>query len=328
MADSGQGSAIGLVGLGNLGLAVAKSLIARGREVVGYRRSSLAEFEAAGGTPAASAADVARRVDLVLTLLRGDGALDDVYLGPEGILKSARPGLVAVELSTIPIRDKLRVKAAADAAGVAMLEGTVSGNPTFIAERTAGIFIGGERALFDRHVLALSDITDQVAWVGPFGAGRVAKFVALYLVSAHNLAAAEALELATRAGLDRRAMFEAIKGSNATSVMLENRGALMVERRYGDYNPEKAELRDAGEAASDPGRGIASRVRQIQRLRDFARALGGRYPLMEAMTETYEATMASGHAHHDIAEVFEYLLADLPPEVAEERLNDLLAELT
>ena len=242
--------------------------------------------------------------------------------GPDGIIASGRKGLVAFELSTVPLAAKLAAKAAMEAAGMVLLDGTVSGNPHYMADRTAAIFIGGERAAFDSFAPVLRDITDKVTWLGPFGAGRIAKFVALYLVCAHTLAAAEAFELATRAGLDRKAVFEAIAGSNATSAMLESRGALMLERDYGSFGQEK-EGRDA-DTGTGRQRGMASRLRQMERLSGLAHDLGGAYPLMDAMTGAYREAVAAGIGRHDIAEVFEHLMAAGGAPAGLERVLELL----
>ncbi|MFM1817014.1 MAG: hypothetical protein RLZ98_3709 [Pseudomonadota bacterium] len=316
-----MGRTVGIVGVGALGLQAAKNLIERGHKVVGYRRSPMDAFVAAGGIAATSAADVARQADLVVTLLRPEQAVEEVYFGENGILSVVRPGLIAVELSTVPMAIKRKLEAAAKGAGLALLDGTVSGNPNFFKSRTAAVFLGGEQSVFDQCAETLRDITDKVTLVGPIGSGRAAKFVALYLVAAHVLAAAEAFELAERAGLDKAAMLEAIAGSNATSAMLESRGRLMVDGGYKDYIPEKV---GGTRADGTKKRGIDSRLRQIQRLNELAGALGGRYPLMHAMTAAYEAAADSGHADHDISQVIEYLKADAGDPLSEQRLSELL----
>jgi 3-hydroxyisobutyrate dehydrogenase-like beta-hydroxyacid dehydrogenase len=318
---------VGIIGLGNLGLSMSKNLMARGHRVVGFRRSAMTEFAGLGGIPAASPREVAEKSDFVITSLPSGEALAEVCSGTSGIARASRPGLAVFELSTLPLAAKLGQKEAIEAAGMTMLDGTISGNPVYFANRTAAVFIGGERGAFDDHAATLRDMTDKVTWLGPFGAGRVAKFVALYLVCAHTLAAAEAFELASRAGLDREAMFEAIKGSNASSAMLESRGALMIDRDYSSFSQDKegrvkARAKD-GDAA--PVRGMASRVRQVERLADFAHELGGRYPLLDAMNAAYGEAIAAGVGRYDIAEVFEHLMADAPETADIDAVLALLA---
>lgn len=302
---------IGLVGIGNIGLVIAQNLIGAGHRVVGYRRTMMEKFIAIGGEAGTSPQDVAEKADVLLTSLPSREALHEVFCGPEGILSANRKGLDVFELSTISLKAKLSVRDVARSSNVILLDCTISGNPVYISARNATIFVGGDRKVFDRWVLLLRDITDKVTWMGQFGTGRVAKFVALYLVAAHTLVAAEAFELATRAGLDRTAMFEAIKGSNATSAMLESRGALMVNRDYKGYDTNKRRESKATQTSSQiPSRGMDNRVRQINRLVRLASLLGGKYPLMEAMNSAYDDAVKAQIGVYDIAEVFEFLMAN------------------
>ena len=87
---------IGFVGVGKIGMPISQNLINSGYRVVGYRRSSLAEFEQIGGVPAHSAADVGAQADIVFSCLPSDAALDDVVQGPHGLVHSARPGQIVV----------------------------------------------------------------------------------------------------------------------------------------------------------------------------------------------------------------------------------------
>lgn len=319
---------VGLVGIGNLGFAIAKNLLAAGHRVVGYRRTMMEKFVAAGGEAAASPRDVAEKVDLVLTSLPSRAALQEVFLGPEGILSAGRGGLDVFELSTVSLKEKLTIRDAAGAVGVTVVDCTISGNPVYIEARNAAIFAGGDRDAFDRWGDVLRDVTAKVTWMGPFGTGRIAKFVALYLVGVHTLAAAEAFELASRAGLDRAAVFEAIAGSNATSAMFESRGALMVDRDYEGYDSDKRRESKARRAAGQAlNRGMASRASQIGRLAKLAVALGGNYPLLEAMHRAYAEAVEAEFGAYDIAEVFEYLMSgkEAAAELAE--VLDLLDQM-
>src|ERR1700732_622980 len=99
---------IGFIGVGKIGLAISENLIKSGRRVVGYRRSSLAEFEKIGGVPAQSAADVGAHAEIVFSCLSSPAALDDVMQGPKGLLTTARAGQIVVELGSHPVPDKQR----------------------------------------------------------------------------------------------------------------------------------------------------------------------------------------------------------------------------
>lgn len=293
-------STIGLIGIGGLGLPIAVNLLQAGHTVIGYRRSSMDDFIKAGGTAGTSPADVAGRSDLVLTCLRGDGALHDVISGPDGVIAAGHAGLAVFDLSTLPLAAKRREAQALAAAGMEMLDCTISGNPRYIEAKTAAIFVGGGKAAFTRHRAVLDAITGNVTHVGGFGAGRMAKFIAFYLVIAHTQAAAEAFTLATKAGLDPKDMFDAIAGSQASSAMLETRGKLMVERDYSSY----------------PGK-LPARARSFEHLAKLAQALGGDYPMLEAINQTLGDAEAAGFTEHDVSSVFEYLLEKAGAEPAD-----------
>src|SRR5271167_4474996 len=99
---------IGFIGVGKIGMPIVENLIKSGRRVVGYRRSSLAEFEKIGGVAAKSAADVGAQADIVFSCLPSSEALDDVVHGSQGLEQTARPGQIVVELGSHPVPDKQR----------------------------------------------------------------------------------------------------------------------------------------------------------------------------------------------------------------------------
>src|SRR5437763_1001414 len=99
---------VGFVGIGKIGLPIAENLIKSGYRVLGYRRSSLAEFEKIGGIAGRSSVDVGAQADIVFSCLPSSQALEDVVQGPNGLIKSARPGQIIVELGSYPVRDKER----------------------------------------------------------------------------------------------------------------------------------------------------------------------------------------------------------------------------
>src|SRR5262249_52404494 len=135
---------IGIVGLGKIGLPIAENLIKSGYRVLGYRRSSLADFEKAGGVSARLAADVGAQADIVLTCLPSADALDDVVQGKNGLVHSARPGQIVVELGSHLIPDKERQIAPLAAKGAAFIDGEVGGTPGMVSARKAVVYLAGD----------------------------------------------------------------------------------------------------------------------------------------------------------------------------------------
>src|SRR5262245_19494167 len=99
---------VGFVGVGKIGLPISENLIKSGFRVLGYRRGSLADFEKMGGVPGRSPAEIGKAVDVVLSCLPSSEALAEVVHGPNGLLQSARPGQIVIELGSHPVPDKQR----------------------------------------------------------------------------------------------------------------------------------------------------------------------------------------------------------------------------
>src|ERR1700728_1455818 len=126
---------IGFVGVGKIGLPISENIIKSGYRVVGFRRSSLAEFENIGGVAARSSADVGAQADIVFSCLPSTDALDDVVQGPNGLVHTARPGQIVVELGSHPVPDKERQIAPLAAKGAVFIDGEVSGTPGMVSAR-------------------------------------------------------------------------------------------------------------------------------------------------------------------------------------------------
>src|SRR4029077_879294 len=99
---------IGFVGVGKIGMPISENLIKSGRRVVGYRRSSLAQFKKSGGVRARRSADVGAQADIVFSCLPSTEALDDAVQGPRGLVQSAKPGQIVIVLGSHPVPGRAR----------------------------------------------------------------------------------------------------------------------------------------------------------------------------------------------------------------------------
>ena len=285
---------VGIVGLGIMGSAYARHLIFEGFTVSGFdvAAGALERFAAIGGETQRSAGAVADNVDVVLTALATTEALDAAYLARDGIAASARPGLIALEMSTFALEPKERVRSALEARGAQALDVPVSGTGAQAQERDLTLLASGERAAFDRALPVMEAIARDVRYVGPYGTGSKLKYIANLLVTIHNLAAAEAVVLAERAGIDPAVMLDALGHSAASSRMLQVRGPMMAAQRY-----EPATMK------------VSVHQKDIGIIAAFARASGAPTPLFDRSAEYYEAAAASGHADHDTAALADVLRA-------------------
>lgn len=182
-----------------------------GHRIVVWNRDGAKSAALAGATGAATAASpaaAAGQAEVVLSSLADDQALRAVYLGPEGVAAGVRPGSVAVDTSTVDPATVLEVGAAIDAAGAGFLDCPVSGSVSTVEAGALTVMAGGDPALIARVEPLLSAISKRVVHVGPRGAGAACKLAVNGLVHGLNVALAEALVLAEKAGVDRRVAYE------------------------------------------------------------------------------------------------------------------------
>jgi L-threonate 2-dehydrogenase len=225
---------VGVVGLGIMGGAFAQHLAAAGVRTLGYDlvQAHMDALNAHGGESCASARAVAAEADLVITSLPHSEALYDVLFGRDGIAAAGRPGILVAETSTLPLEVRESARARLASSGIAMLDAPVSGTGGHAKVKDITILASGDRADFERARGTFSHFARSVRYVGNFGDGSKVKYIANLMVAVHILAAAEALVLGERAGIDPAALLDILTDSAATSRMLEVRGPSMVNGSY------------------------------------------------------------------------------------------------
>ena len=288
---------VGMIGLGIMGTALSGNLLRAGFEVLGFdvvpaRRS---EHRRSGGALARDAADVARRAAFVITSLPSAAALEQVS---ESIARAGRRDAVVLETSTLPVAVKIEAQKRLAKRGVVLLDCPLSGTGAQARSRDLAVYMSGNRAACRKAVPLVDAVARAHYYVGPFGAGSKMKYIANLLVAIHNVAAAEALVLAMKAGLDPRLVLEAVGAGAGSSRMLQVRGPAMARGRY---------------------RPAAMKVdvwqKDMQIIGDFARQLGCPTPLFAAAVPIYNAAVSMGFGAQDTASVCAVLerMASLEP---------------
>jgi 3-hydroxyisobutyrate dehydrogenase-like beta-hydroxyacid dehydrogenase len=223
---------VGLVGLGKIGLPIAQNLIKSGYRVLGYRRSAMTEFEKIGGVAARSPADIGAQTDMVLSCLPSAEALDEVVQGKDGLVRSARPGQIVVELGSHLVPDKERQIAPLAAKGAVFLDGEVGGTPGMVSARKAVIYLAGDAAAAKKAEQVVRGFSDICHYFGPFGAASKVKLINNLLVTIHMAAAAEAMALGLKAGVDVDLMIKAVASGSGGSTQFGIRAPWMAQRRF------------------------------------------------------------------------------------------------
>jgi 3-hydroxyisobutyrate dehydrogenase len=282
---------VGVIGLGKMGMPIAKNLLASGFDVTGFRRSiHCPELEAAGGSVATSPAELAEACDVVLSILPTAHDVERIVLGPEGTLTTMRPGSVHVEMSTIPVASKSVLMQRLVEAGSMMLDCPISGSPGMVGPRLATTFASGDDEAIDRVVPVLEAISGPWVRVGAFGTGTSLKYISSMLVATHTVAAAEAVVLARRDGLDLSMVQKALEPSIAGSALLAQRGPRMAERAW--------------EPAPGPIDTLHEILEQIEaHLHDG----NEERPVFAAAKAVFDQAIADGWGHLDIASVHDQI---------------------
>jgi 3-hydroxyisobutyrate dehydrogenase-like beta-hydroxyacid dehydrogenase len=276
---------VGVVGLGIMGGAFAKNLVAAGWRVVGYdidpaRRRALAR---AGVEIAKDTKALAAEVPTIITSLPKPAALDATV---QAIIGARVRPRVIVEASTFTIDDKLRAERALRQAGHVMLDCPVSGTGAQAKVKDLVVYASGERAAIRKLRPLFAGFARAVHDLGAFGNGSRMKFIANLLVAINNVASAEAMVLGLKAGLDAKTVFEMVRSGAANSRVFELRAPMMVKDRY-----------------DDPTMKISIWQKDMAVIGGFARELGCPTPIFDATVPLYERAMRSGHGEHDTAAV-------------------------
>ena len=288
-------TAVGIIGLGLLGNAVASRLLAGGFDVVGYDviPDRVADLVRLGGRGAASAAEAAGP-DAVCVMLPSLASVEEVILGADGLVARGRPGQTIVQMSTISPTLTRRLAREVAAGGLSFLDCPISGTSGMVAQGHGVVFVGGERAAFERWRDMLGAVLPKPVYVGEAGQAMVLKLIANLLVALHSAAAAEALAMARRAGLDLDLVLDVLGSGAAGSRMLTVRGPLIIKDEF----PAQMKL--------------DLFMKDLHLIQDAAHEIGTPLPLTDVAEKLYAAVQAAGHGAEDLAVVVKALEAQTP----------------
>jgi len=204
---------VGFIGLGTMGASMAINVRAAGYDIVvnDIRREAGAPHLQAGAAWSESARKVAEAADVVFTSLPGPDQVEEVALAEDGLLAGMRRGTVWFDLSTNSPTVVRRLHERFAAKGVAMLDAPVSGGPAGAKSRKLALWVSGDRSAFERHKPVLDAIGDQAMYVGPIGAGTVAKLVHNTAGYAILAALAEVFTLGVKAGVEPLGLWQAVR---------------------------------------------------------------------------------------------------------------------
>jgi 2-hydroxy-3-oxopropionate reductase len=278
---------IGYIGLGIMGKSMARNIMKAGFPLVVHNRSREAvdELMAEGTQAAGSPAEVAAQVDVVFTNLPDSPDVELVALGPDGIIESARPGLIFVDNSTIKPATARHLAQLLGEKGVVCLDAPVSGGDVGARNGTLTIMVGGPAEALEQVRPVFEAMGKSITHIGDAGAGQIAKAANQIMVAAQMVAMGELLIFAQKAGADPRKVVEAIKGGAAQCWTL-------------DVKPPRL---FAGNR--QPGFKARMQAKDMSIILDTAREYGVPLPSTAVHTQLFNAMVENGLGNHDNAAV-------------------------
>jgi 3-hydroxyisobutyrate dehydrogenase-like beta-hydroxyacid dehydrogenase len=217
---------IGFIGLGAMGLPMAKRIVKSGYDTVTmihHRREPAEELAAMGAHVVSTAAEVARQSDLVITIVPADAELRQTVLGTDGLREGFSRGKVLIDMTTATPLVLQEIEQELAGTGVRVLDAPVSGGTIGAAEGKLTIMVGGDRNLLEHCRPVLDVLGTNIVHVGALGQGKVVKIVNQAMAAIHLLAIGEAFALGVKCGADPGVLYQAIKTSSGYSKMMDLR---------------------------------------------------------------------------------------------------------
>ena len=283
---------IAFLGLGRMGGLMTKHQVDAGFPVTGYDPSAKAVAAAKknGAKTARTVAAAVKGADVICSSLPSPAVVRDVYLGPKGVLETARRGAVCFELSTSTVSLAKEIAEAAKKKRIAFLDAPVSGSIPHLERKEVAAIVGGDQAALKEHRDVLDAFSKSITYMGKSGNGLIMKLVTNHILNIHHSGMAEGLAFGMKAGLTAPRMMKFLQGS-VIPLLIHYKGTTMAARDYSDV------IANLGISFKDLGLSI-----------NEANDLGAPVPLGAAARQQYTSAMALGLEDADFNAVFESFL--------------------
>jgi len=289
---------IGFIGLGNMGAHMAANLMKAGHEVKGFDvvPALMEQFAKGGGGKAASVAEAASGVDTVVTMLPAGAHVRDVYTGDNGVLGAAAKGTLLIDSSTIDVQTARDVGAAAETAGMPMVDAPVSGGVGGAEAGTLTFMVGGPDAAFEAADPLLQVMGKTIVHAGGAGNGQAAKICNNMILGISMIGVSEAFVLAEKLGLDHQKLFDISSTASGQCWSLTTYcpvpGPVPTSPANRDYQ--------AGFTA-------AMMLKDLKLAQNAAQSAGAATPLGAQAAAVYSLFEAAGHGGLDFSGIIRFL---------------------
>jgi 2-hydroxy-3-oxopropionate reductase len=262
---------VGFIGLGIMGRPMVRNLLKAGYALVVYDKvAKVDDLVALGAKAGVSNKDVASQCEVIITMLPNSPNVKEAVLGKDGVLDGAKAGTILVDMSSIAPGAAQEICAAVKEKGIVMLDAPVSGGEPKAIEGTLAVMVGGDAKAFETVKPILEKMGSSVVRVGDIGAGNVTKLANQIVVALNIAAVSEAFVLATKAGVNPEAVFNAIKGGLAGSTVMNAKVPMILDGNF------------------KPGFRIELHIKDLQNALDTAHVLNVPVPLTANVMETLQ----------------------------------------
>jgi 2-hydroxy-3-oxopropionate reductase len=281
---------IGFIGLGIMGKPMARNLLKAGYEliVMDINPVVVEELEALGAESVKTAAELAARTKIIITMLPNSPHVKAVALGEGGIIEGASAGSVLIDMSSIAPQSSKEIAEALAAKGIEMLDAPVSGGEPKAISGTIAVMVGGKKEVFDAHYELMMTMAASVVYVGETGAGNIAKLCNQVVVAINIAAISEAMVLAKKAGVSPDLVYQAIRGGLAGSTVMDAKAPMMMDRNF------------------NPGFRIDLHIKDLNNVMETAHNVGVPLPLASQVMEIMQAIKQDGCGVQDHSSIVKF----------------------
>jgi len=279
---------IGFIGLGIMGKPMARNLMKAGYSLVVYNRtaSKVHELVHAGAQQAGSPKEVAENSHIIITMVSDSPEVEEVILGPKGVIEGLKAGSVVIDMSSISPVVTQSIAVELSKKGATMLDAPVSGGETGAINGTLSIMVGGDKEVFNEVKPVLEKMGKSVVRVGRIGAGGFTKLSNQIIVAAALQAISEALVLAQKAGVDIQLVYEAIRGGMAGGRTLDMKIPTLIQRNF------------------EPGFKMDLHIKDLKNALLAGKSLGVALPSTGLIHELFTACSAQGKGQKDHSVIY------------------------
>ena len=281
---------IGFIGLGIMGSPMAKNLLKAGHEIVVFdiMKDNVADLVASGAKSAVSSKAVAEECKMIITMLPNSPHVKTVVCGKDGVLEGATEGTILVDMSSIAPLASQEIARLCVEKGVKMLDAPVSGGEPKAIDGTLSIMVGGDKEVFSEVYDILMIMGGSAVYCGDLGAGNTTKLANQVIVALNIAAVAEAFTLSTKAGVDPKLVFDAIKGGLAGSTVMNAKAPMIMDGNF------------------EPGFKIDLHIKDLNNALDTGHGVGSPLPLTSMVMEMMQTLRADGFGQNDHSAIAKY----------------------